>query len=279
MAILQLQEAGKLSVRDKLCRYVHPCPTAWAPITLQELLSHTSGLPTEAPIPGVSVDMTKPISVEQGVALIKRVPLDRAPGTSFEYSNYNYTLLGYIIEQVSRQTYASYWQKDIFAPLLLQQSGYDVNHPDLSTHALGYSFWNTVAPYIDMSWPYAAGALYSTVVDLWHWDAALLSNTLISKAATADMFAPHATTCAPGTVACPWNSMQTHYGYGWFSGRLGGHLVINHGGDIRGFTAMNEFMPNDGITIILLSNQANSGASTFLGLALAQIMLVSSRRI
>jgi hypothetical protein len=88
------------------------------------------------------------------------------------------------------------------------------------------------------------------------------------------MFAPHVATCAAGAETCAWNSTQTHYGYGWFSGTLAGHLVINHPGDtVAGFTAINEVMPNDGITIVLLSNQANSGASTFLGLALAQIML------
>jgi CubicO group peptidase (beta-lactamase class C family) len=276
MAILELQAAGKLSVHDKLCRYVHPCPTAWAPITLQELLSHTSGFPTRATIPGVTSDMTKPISVAQGIALIKRIPLDRAPGTSFEYSNYNFDLLGSIIEQVSGQTYAAYLQQSIFAPLLLQQTGYDVDHPDLRTHALGYSAWSTVAPYVDISWPFAAGALYSSVVDLWHWDETLLSDTLILRTATTDMLAAHTTTCPAGAVACPYNATAARYGYGWFSGTLSGHLVINHGGDINGFTAMNEFMPDDGIVIVLLSNQANSGASTFLGLALAQLMLGQS---
>jgi CubicO group peptidase (beta-lactamase class C family) len=185
-------------------------------------------------------------------------------------------LLGYIIEQVSGQAYAAYLQRGIFAPLRLQQTGYDADHPDLRTHALGYSSWNTVAPPVDMSWPSAAGALFSSVVDLWHWDEALLSDTLISRAATADMLAPHVTTCAVGAATCPSNSTQAHYGDGWFRGMLGGHLVIDHGGDINGFTAMNELMPHDGITIVLLSNQANSGASSFLGLALTQIMLERS---
>jgi len=88
------------------------------------------------------------------------------------------------------------------------------------------------------------------------------------------MLAPYVTTCAADAAPCPWNRMEAHYGDGWFSGLLGGHLVIDHGGDINGFTTMNAFMPHDGITIVLLSNQANSGASSFLGLALVQIMLV-----
>jgi CubicO group peptidase (beta-lactamase class C family) len=275
MAILELQAAGKLSVQDKLCRYVQPCPAAWAPITLQELLSHTSGIANYTALPAYAGRMGQPITPAQVLDLLRPLPLDFTPGTRFEYSNSNFYLLGYIVERVSGQAYATYLQQGIFAPLLLQQTGYDTNHPDLRTHAVGYSSWRTTAPYVDISWPFAAGALYSSVVDLWHWDEALLGDTLISRAATAAMLAPHATTCAAG-VPCPYGALEAQYGDGWFRGVLGGHLVLDHGGDINGFTAMNEFMPNDGITIVLLSNQGNSGASSFLGQALAQIMLGQS---
>jgi CubicO group peptidase (beta-lactamase class C family) len=276
MAILELQAAGKLSVHDRLCRFVRPCPAAWAPITLQELLTHTSGLPTGLRVPGYKADTSKPIPLAQGVALIKRVVLDRAPGTAFEYSNANYDLLGYVVAQVARQPYATYLQRHIFSPLLLQRSGQVQGHPDPRLQALGYGAWGILAPYLDLSWVYAAGDLISTVVDLWRWDQALMSDTLIPEAATADMLAPHVATCPTGAAACPWNSEEAHYGYGWFSGTLAGHPVIDHGGDVPGFTAMNEFMPSGGITIVLLSNQADSGASSFLGLALAQIMLGQS---
>ena len=276
MAILELQAAGKLSIHDRLCRYVHPCPAAWAPITLQELLSHTSGIANFTGLPAYRSRVGQPITQAQVLRLLRPLPLDFTPGTTFEYSNSNYYLLGDIIAQVSGQTYATYLQQRIFAPLLLQQTGYDTNHPDLRTHAVGYASWHTVAAPVDMSWPFAAGALYSSVVDLWHWDEALLSDTLLSRAVTAAMLAPHATTCAVGAATCPWNSMEAHYGYGWFSGTVAGHLVIDHGGDINGFTALNEVMPPDGITIVLLSNQANSGASSFLGLALTRIMLGQS---
>jgi len=166
LAIQELQAAGKLSVHDTLCRYVHPCPAAWAPLTLQELLSHTSGIHDYTALLGSSSRMGQPITHAQVLSLLRPLPLDFTPGTKFAYSNSNYYLLGDIIAQVSGQAYATYLQKGIFAPLLLQQSGYGANHPDLRTHALGYSSWNTVAPYIDLSTAYAAGALYSSVVDL-----------------------------------------------------------------------------------------------------------------
>jgi CubicO group peptidase (beta-lactamase class C family) len=87
------------------------------------------------------------------------------------------------------------------------------------------------------------------------------------------MFAPSVATCAARAKSCSWSSLQQHYTYGWFTGTIAGHQVLNHGGDAPGYTTMNTLMPNDGISIVLLSNQADSGASTFLGLALAQIML------
>ena len=104
----------------------------------------------------------------------------------------------------------------------------------------------------------------------------MTSDTLISKATTTDMLVAHVTTCPAAGVACPYTAKTAHYGCGWFRGQLGGHLVIDHGGDINGFTAMNEFMPQDGVTIVVLSNQANSGASSFLGLTLAQLTLGQS---
>jgi CubicO group peptidase (beta-lactamase class C family) len=274
VAILSLQEAGKLSIHDKVCRYFQPCPKAWAPITLQELLTHTSGFPTDATIPGITADLTKPISTAQGIGLIKRIPLDRAPGTGYEYSNYNFDLLGYIIEQITHEPYATYLRQQILNPLLLQQTGYDTNHPDLRIHATGYATWGQPAPYIDLSWVYAAGALYSNVVDLWHWDQALQSDVLLSGATTTDMLAAHASMCAPHTAACEgFDSLA--YGYGIVRATLAGHQTIWHNGEINGFTSMNMFFPNDGITIIVLSNLQVANATT-IGVHLGQLMLGAS---
>jgi CubicO group peptidase (beta-lactamase class C family) len=271
VAILQLQEAGKLSIHDKLCRYFQPCPKAWAPITLQELLTHTSGFPTNATIPGVTMDVTKPISAAQGIALLKRIPVDRPPGASYEYSNYNFDLLGYIVEQITHVPYATYLRQQILNPLRLQRTGYDANHPDPRTHAIGYSIWANPAPYVDLSWAYAAGALYSNVMDLWHWDQALQRNALLSSASTNDMLAAHAAMCKPYSAACGgFDSLA--YGYGIVRATLGGHLAIWHNGEINGFAAMNMFFPRDGVTIIVLSNLQSADAA-HIGIHLAQIVL------
>lgn len=271
VAILQLQQAHKLSLHDHLCHYIAGCPRAWAPITLRELLTHTSGLPTDLSVPGTTIDTTKPISLARAIAYLKRLRLDRPPGRSYEYSNANYDLLGYIVAQIAHQPYATYLQQHIFAPLHLQHSGYDQNHPDPRQHATGYSAWATPAPYVDLSWVYAAGALYSTVGDLWHWDQALADHVLISRAATADMFAAHAAMCS-GAEHCGSFDAQA-YGYGWVRGRLGGHLVLWHNGAINGFVAVNAFLPGDHMTIVVLSNLQTSGVADVLGTQIMKIMV------
>src|SRR5262249_37636383 len=152
-------------------------------------------------LPGYTADTTRPITLAQGLDLLKRVRLDRAPGTSYEYSNANFDLLGMVIERVAHVPYATYLQRHIVSPLLLLQTGYDHDHPDPRLHAIGYSAWGVPAPYIDASWLYAAGALYSTVGDLWHWDQALSSDALLSPTSTADMFAAHTPMCR-GAATC-----------------------------------------------------------------------------
>jgi CubicO group peptidase (beta-lactamase class C family) len=118
---------------------------------------------------------------------------------------------------------------------------------------------------------YAAGALYSNVVDLWHWDQALQSAVLLSGATTTDMLAAHAPMCAPHTAACAgFDSLA--YGYGIVRATLAGHQAIWHNGEINGFTSMNMFFPGDGITIVVLSNLQVADATT-IGVHLGQMML------
>jgi CubicO group peptidase (beta-lactamase class C family) len=271
VAILQLQETGKLSIHDRLCRYIQPCPKAWAPITLRMLLTHTSGLPTNLTAPGARPDITKPITSAQGIDYIKRVQLDRAPGATYEYSNANFDLLGYIVELVARMPYATYVQTHILDPLSLGHSGYDKSHIDAPTHAIGYSAWAVPAPYIDLSWLYAAGALYSTVGDLWHWDQALAGDALLDKTSTADMFAAHAVMCDSAAACGSYDKLA--YGYGVVNGVLGGQPIIWHNGALNGFVSMNEMLPKQDITIVVLSNLASSGADGVVGVQFARMML------
>jgi CubicO group peptidase (beta-lactamase class C family) len=249
LAILQLQERGKLQVHDHLSDYLSPCPVAWRPVTLHHLLTHTSGIPDYTTFPSFSALMARPHTPAQLIALFRDKPLDFAPGTRWRYSNSGYVLLGYLIETLSDRTYAQFLEQSIFTPLRLTGTGYDLVHPTRPGQATGYATWARTTAAIDLSVAYAAGGLSSTVEDLYLWDRALTGGhpALASARTLRQMFTPYAPTnpADPHSVA---------YGYGWFIGYEGSHREMEHTGDINGFLSANQLYPNDDLTIIYLSN-------------------------
>jgi CubicO group peptidase (beta-lactamase class C family) len=245
MAILILQAQGKLNVKDFICNYLADCPSTWKAITIHHLLTHTSGIPNYTELPYYLSTRATPSAPEQSIARFKDLPLDFQPGDKWSYSNSGYVVLGYIIEQVSGQTYEDFLQQFIFTPLNLQDTGYDHNANDL---AVGYrNRYSTLpADYIDMSIHHAAGALYSTVGDLYTWENALSTEQLIPRAYLDEMFAPQAAIPDSGGWA---------YGYGWLIGTDLGRPVVLHGGEIEGFTTIVTRYVDDQIVIIVLGNQ------------------------
>ena len=264
MAILILQDRSKLNVHDHLCKYITQCPLDWAPITLQDLLIHSSGIPDFTNFSDFPRLIGMPVSVAALIDRFKNQPLDFTPSTEWSYSNSNYVLLGAIIEQLSGESYADFLLHNIFQPLQLNNTGYDSNTPPLPQYAQGYLKLHVQPVYLDMSEFYAAGALYSTVGDLYLWDQALMAHKLVSPAALADMFAVHIP-CPPGGCAIP---TDLGYGYGWFIADQSGHRYDYHWGRIDGFRTSNGFFPNDDVVVIVLSNLETSdtwGISLHLG--------------
>ncbi len=261
MAILILQEQGKLHVQDHLCSYLSDCPKAWQPITIHHLLTHTSGIPTLPANPFTTIPSTLQQAVEEVVALYKDKPLDFAPGTQFSYSNEGYGALGYIIQKVSGQPYALFLQHAIFDPLQMRDTGYVPNYASLSDHATGYQTWQvkadpallpfpqylTFLPYpLNLSFLVAGGALYSTVEDLYRWDQALSTGTLVSKKSLDEMFTPY----IPYVAACITRDCPASYGYGWFISRG----FVFHDGIAPGFRSYNGLYRQNTVSIIVLSN-------------------------
>ncbi|MDB5073835.1 MAG: penicillin-binding protein beta-lactamase class [Chloroflexi bacterium] len=249
MAILQLQEQGKLHVHDLVSEHLPNTPAAWRQITLQQLLTHTSGIPDYMNFPNFAAVMTRTLSPEQLIGLFRDKPLDFRPGSRWKYSNSGYNVLGYIVALRSGLSFPRFLQRHIFTPLGMADSGYDVNHPALPAHATGYASWTRPAAYMDISVAYADGSLYSTVGDLYRWDQEVTSAhpRLVSRQTMREMFTPYVPTDAshPGSMA---------YGYGWYIGAQGGRRYIDHTGDINGFLADNGFFPDDKVTLIVLSN-------------------------
>jgi CubicO group peptidase (beta-lactamase class C family) len=245
MAILMLQAQGKLNVKDPVCLYIPDCPSAWKDITIHHLLIHTSGIPNFTNFPDYQAAKATPSSPEQTIARFKDEPLDFPPGEQWSYSNSGYIVLGHIIEQVSGQSYEAFLQQNIFEPLQMMDTGYDHNDGSL---AIGYTgihdLW-AEADFIDMTIPYAAGGLYSTVEDLYRWDQALYTGQLVPKELLDLMFTPHAKMPDPGLG----------YGYGWFVGEMNNHKAVSHGGSIEGSATEIRRYIDDKVTIIVLSNR------------------------
>lgn len=245
MAILMLETQDKLNVQDSVCLYISDCPAAWKDITIHHLLTHTSGIPNFTNFPDYQATKATPSSPEQTIARFKGELLDFSPGKQWGYSNSGYIILGYIIEQVSGQSYEAFLQQNIFEPLQMKDTGYDHNDGSL---AIGYTgvhdLW-AEADFIDMTIPYAAGGLYSTVEDLYRWDQALYTEQFVSKELLELMFSPHAKMPYPGLS----------YGYGWNVGEMNNHKVVSHGGSIEGFVSEIRRYTDDKVTIIVLSNR------------------------
>ncbi len=252
MAILMLQAQEKLNLQDPICRYISECPITWQDITIHHLLTHTSGIPNLTDFRDYQATKATPSPPEQTIARFKEKPLDFPPGEQWSYSNSGYIVLGYIIEQASGLSYEAFLHQYIFEPLQMKDTGYDHNDGSL---AIGYTgtrgLWRE-ADYIDMTIPFAAGGLYSTVEDLYRWDQALYTEQFVSKDLVDLMFTPQ----AEMPVA------DLSYGYGWGVGEMNNHRVVGHGGGIEGFATEIRRYLDDKVTIIVLSNRDTTGVGS-----------------
>lgn len=253
MAVMILQEKGKLSVEDLISKHLESTPPAWEKITIRHLLNHTSGIPSYTGFPQMmSRTVRQAATVDEVVATFRDRELEFQPGERFTYSNSAYVLLGKVIERASGQEYEKFLDEAIFQPLAMNDTGYDHNQTVLPRRAAGYlktpkGLEN--APYIDMTWPFSAGGLYSTVDDLSRWDQALASGKLISTESYQSMFSPG----------------KGDYGYGWFIRERGGRKEIGHGGGIHGFSTSIIRYPDDKVCVIVLSNFIPSSADKIAG--------------
>jgi D-alanyl-D-alanine carboxypeptidase len=243
IAVLQLAEVGKISLDDPVAKYDPAAPASWSGITLRHLLTHTSGIPNYTDQPDFLASMRNPLTPKQIVDLVRDKPLVFTPGSSYAYNNTGYVILGLVVQKASGLTYEQYVQRNIFEALGMKDSGYDYAGTILSNRAAGYvrgpaGYAN--ASYIDMTLPYAAGALYSTADDLVIWEQAMAAGKLLS----------------PASYQVMWADQGYGYGYGWFVDRQLGHRRVKHGGDVSGFSSLITRFPDDKVSLIVLSNVA-----------------------
>jgi CubicO group peptidase (beta-lactamase class C family) len=251
LAVLKLQELGKLKVSDRVCEHIASCPAAWESITVEHLLLHTSGLRAEYASSARPSSSTTTLSPEQVIGLFRDWPTRSPPGSQWTYSNAGYALLGYLIERLSGDSYAEFLRRHILDPLGLSETGYDVRRSTARAHAAGYvGVTDVPAGFFDVSLSYAAGGMYSSVRDLYRWNRFLLTGTpAIVDAATLDqMFTPRVQ-IDPKRIDSPW------YGYGWFVYTPATDRTYLHDGLIHGFSSFNLIKPRDQLSITVLTNR------------------------
>jgi len=256
-SILLLQERGKLNVEDPVKKYMADAPAAWDKITIYNLLTHTSGIPSFTSFPEYAKWEPFATTPMEEVARFRDKPLDFAPGEKWSYSNSGYVLLGYLIEKITGGSYEKFVGENIFAPLGMKDSGYDSNSAILPKRAAGYTPGKdglVNAGFVNMTIPFAAGALYSTTEDLLKWEQGLFGGKLLTAASLARMTTPY----------------KDDYACGLFVQTKDGRKVIQHGGGIEGFNTQLTYYPDDKLTVVVLGN-VNGSAPEEIAAKLAAI--------
>ncbi|MBC5992195.1 serine hydrolase domain-containing protein [Pontibacter cellulosilyticus] len=260
VSVLQLEEKGLLSLKDPIGKYLSGFPNG-NQITIEHLLSNSSGISGNY---RENLDPSESYTTEEWVKIIKAQPLKSLPGTEFEYSTANFSLLAHIIEHVSNKPYEVYVHENILLPLGMRHSTFDT--ASLRAPATGYISGESVE-FPSSSFSVGGGGLYSTVGDMYLYDQALYSQTILGKAQLEKMQA--------GIVsAAPIGIIQ--YGMGWYVAEnmiTFGHKTLSHAGQGYGFRNDIERFVDDNVTVIVLSNKGEKWNQPALGRRLASIVL------
>lgn len=255
-SILLLQEQGKLSLDDKVAKFI-PDLTRANEVTIRQLLSHTSGYQDYWPQDYVMPMMLQPTTAQKIIDMWAKKALDFDPGTKWQYSNTNYVIAGLIIEKASGMPMFKFMQQKIFTPLGMNSVA-NIDQARLGdTDAVGYMRYALgplrVAPKEGSGWLFAAGELAMSPQELATWDISLMDRKLLKPASYRQM----------ETEAQLTTGIGTRYGLGLSVSMEAGHRAVSHGGEVSGFTTENIVFPDDRVAIVALSNQdAASAAST-----------------
>lgn len=249
MLVMQQVAKGTMKLEGHLIQFLPYYRTdTGSKVTIHQLLNHTSGIPSYTDertfFPEASRDY---YAVEEFVKKFCSGDLQFEPGTKFHYNNSGYFILGAILEQVTGKPYEALLRESILDPLGMKDTGYDHHADILPKRATGYQrgLGEIVnSPYLEMALPYAAGSLYSTVEDLYKWDQALYTDTLLPADLKQKIFTP----------------ALENYGYGWNIVTIpgnepgGGQTMISHGGGINGFNTLEQRLVGDHVLLLLLNN-------------------------
>jgi CubicO group peptidase (beta-lactamase class C family) len=258
MAVMMLVEEGRIGLEDHLTKYIPESPAAWKDVTIRELLTHTSGIADyggeeETMGKGV-INFRKDYTEEELVQAFAKMPMDFRPGEKWSYSNTGYVLLGIVIHRVAGKFYGDFLQERIFQPLGMASTRI-ISEADIVPHrSSGYRLvkgelknqeW--VSPTLNTT---ADGALYTNVLDLAKWDAALYTTRLVKQTSLDAIWTP-----------VKLNDGKTYpYGFGWDLAPKNGHRAVSHDGAWQGFTMSISRYLDDRLTVIVMTNLDENNA-------------------
>ena len=247
VAILQLMEQGKLNLQDDITKFIPDYPMHGHKITIEHLLTHTSGIQSLTAMKDFRERMILDLTPSELINYFKNQPMEFTPGTKWNYNNSGYILLGYIIEKISGKTYPQYLEENFFKPLDMTNSLYGNDSKIIKNRAGGYEKDSSVvvnAFHLSMTQPYSAGSIQSTVEDLFKWHQAIHSYKLLKKESLDKAFTKYKLT----------DGTETVYGYGWFLNNIQESPTIEHGGGINGFSTESIYLPKEEVFVAVFSN-------------------------
>jgi len=252
MAVMMLVEEGKIGLDDKVSKYIPESPSIWKDVTIRNLLTHTSGIADYGgdvgPLGNAVIDVRRDYTEQELIPPFAKMKMDFPPGEKWSYSNTGYVLLGIVIHRVTGEFYGDFLQQRIFKPLGMS-STHIISEADIvPQRSGGYRLLNGelknqewVSPALNTT---ADGALYTNVLDLSKWDAALREKKFVK----------------PSTYELLWSPVRLNdgktypYGFGWFLEDKGGFKAVSHTGSWQGFTMAINRYEKDGLTVIVMTN-------------------------
>lgn len=256
VAILLLQQENKLNVKDDIRKYLPQYNTWGRTITIEQILSHTSGIPSYTELPGFDTLADKKVSNSRLIKFFESAPLIFEPGSNWSYSNSGFVLAGVIVEKITGHPFNDFVEEKILRKLNMTNSTFGSSNYALFNKTAEYAGNSPkgkikMEPQYDWYWAYGAGQIVSTVDDMLKWDEALydqkfLPSSLLEQAHTSYQL----------TTGNPAN-----YGLGWGVAKLGNKSLIQHGGAIGGYRAQGIRIPDDHLYFLVMSNSGTTNSA------------------
>jgi CubicO group peptidase (beta-lactamase class C family) len=253
-AVMLLVEEGRIALDDRIDKYVSGLPESWREITVQHLLTHTSGIKdylnvNDFHLPSHScADFTMAEIVRE----VAKLPPNSPPGERWSYSNTGYVLLGIIIENVTGKSYGQFFAERLFRPLGMSSTRRRSLTEIIANRADGYDFRDgrlQRAIHLNPTlWDNPDGGIISTASDMAKWDETLRTDKILKRSTREVMWRP--TSLSHGDTAA--------YGFGWHISDVRGHRVVQHGGGRPGASAFLVHYIDDNLTVVTLANKGNT---------------------